>query len=136
MASGENPRTPVTEVPPEVLRRAIGASAIGNAVEWFDYGAYAYMTTHIAASLFPEGESAAFCPLVGFAISFLLRPIGGIFWGPLGDKVGRKRVLAMTIILMAAATLCVGLIPSYEQIGILAPVLLYLLRMLQGFSAG
>jgi MFS family permease len=136
MASGDTANPAVKDVPPHILRRAIGASAIGNAVEWFDYGVYAYMTTHIAASLFPEGENAVFFTLVGFAISFLIRPIGGLFWGPLGDKIGRKRVLAMTIILMAAATLCVGLIPSYQQIGIMAPVLLYLLRMIQGFSAG
>ncbi len=123
-------------VPPDVLHRAIGASAIGNAVEWFDYGVYAYLTTHIAASLFPEGENGVFYTLVGFAISFLIRPIGGLFWGPLGDKIGRKRVLAMTIILMAGSTLAVGLIPSYATIGIWAPILLYALRMIQGFSAG
>ena len=128
--------TTTEEVEPSVLHRAIGASAIGNAVEWFDYGVYAYMTTHIASSLFPEGDDAVFFTLVGFAISFLIRPIGGLFWGPLGDKIGRKRVLAMTIILMAGSTLCVGLIPSYDTIGWAAPVLLYLLRMIQGFSAG
>ncbi|WP_084436135.1 MFS transporter [Aldersonia kunmingensis] len=124
------------EVPPSVLRRAIGASAIGNAVEWFDYGVYAYLTTHIAASLFPEGGNGVFYTLLGFALSFLIRPIGGLFWGPLGDKIGRKRVLAMTIILMASATLAVGVIPSYATIGIWAPVLLYACRILQGFSAG
>ena len=121
---------------PNVLHRAIGASAIGNAVEWFDYGVYAYLTTHIAASLFPEGSNGVLYTLVGFAISFLIRPIGGLFWGPLGDKIGRKRVLAMTIILMASSTAFIGLIPSYESIGIWAPVLLYASRIMQGFSAG
>lgn len=124
------------EVSPSVLRRAIGASAIGNAVEWFDYGVYAYMTVHIAAALFPEGDDAVFFTLVGFAVSFLIRPVGAMVWGPLGDKIGRKRVLATTILLMAGATLAVGLIPSYETIGIAAPVLLYLMRVVQGFSAG
>ncbi|WP_246136532.1 MFS transporter [Leekyejoonella antrihumi] len=119
-----------------VLRRAIGAAAMGNAVEWFDYGAYAYLTTHIAKSLFPSGSDAVFFTLVGFAISFLIRPIGGLFWGPLGDRIGRKRVLAMTIILMASSTVLVGCIPSYASIGIWAPVILYLLRIIQGFSAG
>lgn len=119
-----------------VLHRAIGASAIGNAVEWFDYGVYAYLTTHIAASLFPQGDDGVFYALIGFAISFLVRPIGGLFWGPLGDKIGRKRVLAMTIILMASCTLAVGLIPSYATIGVWAPVLLYTCRVIQGFSAG
>ncbi len=124
------------DVSPGILRRAIGAAAIGNAVEWFDYGVYAYLTTHIAASLFPEGSNGVFYTLVGFAISFLVRPIGGLFWGPLGDKIGRKRVLAMTIILMASSTLVIGLIPSYASIGIWAPIILYASRMVQGFSAG
>lgn len=125
------------EAPPAVLRRAIGASAIGNAVEWFDYGIYAYGTTYIAHALFPENSTnAVLFTLVGFALSFLIRPLGGIFWGPLGDKIGRKRVLAMTIILMAASTFCVGLLPSYASIGIAAPILLYLLRIIQGFSTG
>ncbi len=128
--------TKPNDVSPGILRRAIGASAIGNAVEWFDYGVYAYLTTHIAASLFPEGSNGVFYTLVGFAISFLIRPIGGLFWGPLGDRIGRKRVLAMTIMLMASSTLVIGLIPSYASIGIWAPIILYASRMLQGFSAG
>lgn len=128
--------TKPNDVSPGILRRAIGASAIGNAVEWFDYGVYAYLTTHIAASLFPEGSNGVFYTLVGFAISFLIRPIGGLFWGPLGDRIGRKRVLAMTIIMMASSTLVIGLIPSYASIGIWAPIILYASRMVQGFSAG
>ena len=125
------------EIDPSLLRRAIGASAIGNAVEWFDYGIYAYGTAYIAAALFPEhATNAMIFTLGGFAVSFLMRPLGGLVWGPLGDKVGRKAVLATTIILMAGATVLVGLIPSYTSIGIWAPVLLYLLRMVQGFSAG
>lgn len=124
------------EVPPNVLRKAIGASAIGNATEWFDYGVYTYMTVHISKSLFPDGDSGLLYTLLGFALSFLVRPIGGFFWGPLGDRIGRKRVMAMTIILMASCTLLVGLIPSWNTIGIGAPIILYLLRMIQGFSAG
>ncbi|MFC6010722.1 MFS transporter [Nocardia lasii] len=120
-----------------VLHRAIGASAIGNAVEWFDYGVYAYLATYIAKSLFPgDGESGIVYTLLGFAVSFLIRPVGGMIWGPLGDRIGRKRVLAMTIILMAASTMAVGLIPSFDAIGIAAPILLYALRMIQGLSAG
>lgn len=124
------------EADPKTVRRAVTASAIGNAVEWFDYGVYAYGATVIALVLFPEGENALFFVLVGFAVSFLVRPLGGMFWGPLGDKIGRKRVLAMTILLMAGATFCIGLLPSYASIGIAAPVLLYLLRVIQGFSTG
>lgn len=124
-------------VPTSLLRRAVGASAIGNAVEWFDYGIYAYGVTYIAAALFPgDSDNAVAFTLLGFALSFLIRPLGGIFWGPLGDRIGRKRVLAATIILMAGATFLVGLIPSYATIGIWAPVILYTLRMVQGFSTG
>ena len=123
--------------PAPVLRRAIAASALGNATEWFDYGIYAYGVAYISAALFPgEAGEATLFALATFAISFLVRPLGGLFWGPLGDRYGRKTVLALTIILMSAATVCVGLIPSYASIGFWAPALLVLLRMLQGFSTG
>jgi len=123
--------------PPGVLRRAISASAIGNATEWFDYGIYAYGVSYIAAALFPgEAAEATLFALATFAISFLVRPLGGLFWGPLGDRYGRKAVLGITIVLMAAATVGVGLIPSYAAIGFWAPLLLVLLRMIQGFSTG
>ncbi len=119
------------------LRRAIAASAIGNATEWFDYGIYAYGVTYISTALFPGdvGEATLFA-LATFAISFLVRPLGGLFWGSLGDRFGRKSVLALTILLMSGATLCVGLIPSYDNIGFWAPLLLIVLRMVQGFSTG
>jgi MFS transporter, MHS family, proline/betaine transporter len=119
------------------LRRAIGASAMGNATEWFDYGIYAYGVTYISAALFPGNtEEAVLFALATFAISFLVRPLGGLFWGPLGDRMGRKSVLALTILMMSGATVCVGLIPDYTTIGFWAPTLLILLRMVQGFSTG
>src|SRR3546814_7300530 len=122
---------------PSPLHRAVAASALGNAVEWFDYGIYAYGVTYISAALFPgDTEEAILFALATFAISFLVRPLGGLFWGPLGDRIGRKSVLAMTILLMAGATFAVGLIPSYDSIGFWAPALLIILRMLQGFSTG
>jgi len=125
------------EVPPETLRRAIAASAIGNATEWFDYGIYAYGVTYIAANLFPgDTDDATLFALATFAISFLVRPLGGLVWGPLGDRLGRKQVLAMTIIMMSGATLAVGLLPTYDAIGFWAPTLLIILRMIQGFSTG
>jgi len=130
--------TPASQqAPPGLLRRAIAASAIGNATEWFDYGIYAYGVTYIAAALFPgDTKQATLFALATFAISFLVRPLGGLFWGPMGDRLGRKSVLALTILLMAGATFCVGLIPSYDSIGFWAPVLLITLRMVQGFSTG
>ncbi|MBO0880871.1 MAG: MFS transporter [Mycobacterium sp.] len=125
------------EPSPDVLRRAVAASAIGNATEWFDYGIYAYGVGYISTAIFPgETESATLLALMTFAVSFLVRPLGGLVWGPLGDRVGRKQVLATTIILIAGATLCVGLVPSYATIGFWAPALMVLLRMIQGFSAG
>jgi MFS transporter, MHS family, proline/betaine transporter len=138
MSSSATGQTAATaDAPPGVLRRAIGASAIGNATEWFDYGIYAYGVSYISVALFPGStEEATLFALATFAISFLIRPLGGLFWGPLGDRLGRKSVLAMTILLMAGATLCVGLIPSYDSIGFWAPALLIVLRMIQGFSTG
>ncbi|WP_334181806.1 MFS transporter [Novosphingobium sp.] len=122
---------------PTVLHRAIAASAIGNATEWFDYGIYAYGVTYISAALFPgETAEATLFALATFAISFLIRPLGGFFWGPLGDRYGRKAVLGVTIVMMAGATVLVGLIPSYAAIGMWAPALLVILRMVQGFSTG
>lgn len=137
MASTEpNDETGQTEeVPKSVLRRAVAASAMGNATEWFDYGVYAYVATEIGANFFP-GEHESLGALLGFAVSFVLRPLGGIVWGPLGDKLGRSTILATTILLMSSATFCVGLIPSYDTIGIWAPIILILLRMIQGFSTG
>lgn len=124
-------------VPPAILRRAVAASAIGNATEWFDYGIYAYGVTYISKALFPGSASqATLFALATFSISFLVRPLGGLFWGPMGDRLGRKAVLALTILMMAGATFCVGLIPSYASIGFWAPVLLIVLRMIQGFSTG
>lgn len=129
--------TPTASDSRPALRRAIAASAMGNATEWFDYGIYAYGVTYISSALFPgETDEAVLFALATFAISFLVRPLGGLFWGPLGDRLGRKSVLAFTILLMSAATLCVGLIPDHATIGFWAPALLILLRMVQGFSTG
>jgi MFS family permease len=131
------PHDTAHETSPTTLKRAVAASALGNATEWFDYGIYAYGLTYISAALFPGSTAeATLFALATFAISFLVRPLGGLFWGPLGDRLGRKHVLALTILLMSAATLAVGLLPSYESIGWWAPALLIVLRMIQGFSTG
>lgn len=133
----DNPAVASEEASPALLRRAIAASAIGNATEWFDYGVYAYGVTYISAALFPGSTTqATLFALATFAISFLVRPLGGLFWGPLGDRLGRKTVLAWTIIIMSVATLGIGLLPTYASIGWAAPVLLIILRMVQGFSSG
>ena len=81
--------TSTDEVPPDVLRKAVAASAIGNATEWFDYGIYAYGVTYISAAIFPgDTASATLLALMTFAVSFLVRPLGGLVWGPLGDRIG------------------------------------------------
>lgn len=128
----------VKEPDAKTLRRAISASAIGNMTEWFDYGVYAYTAVYIGDAFFPsENETASTLgSLLVFAVSFLIRPLGGMVWGPLGDRLGRRKVLATTILLMAAATFCVGILPGYVTIGILAPIGLIVLRMIQGFSTG
>ncbi|WP_082393224.1 MFS transporter [Nocardia arizonensis] len=118
-----------------VLRRSIAASAMGNATEWFDYGVYAATATYLTDAFFP-GELGTLGTMLGFAVSFVLRPLGGMVWGPLGDRIGRKAVLATTILLMAAATGAIGILPTHSVIGVAAPILLILLRVVQGFSTG
>ncbi|MGH3384224.1 MAG: MFS transporter [Nocardioidaceae bacterium] len=128
---------PEQEVSKGTLRRAITASAVGNATEWFDYGVYAFAIVYIEQAFFPgDSGNGAFYALLVFAVSFLVRPLGGLVWGPLGDRIGRRRVLAYTIVMMAGATFCVGLLPGYDTIGIWAPAILILLRLVQGFSTG
>jgi MHS family proline/betaine transporter-like MFS transporter len=109
------PALPHITVDKKTLKRAITASAMGNATEWFDYGVYAYATVYIANNFFPsENETTqTLSALLVFAVSFLIRPLGGLVWGPLGDRLGRQRVLAATILLMASATFLVGLLPTY-----------------------
>lgn len=116
------------------LHKAIGASAMGNFTEWFDYGVYASTAVYIGNALFPHNGTIG--TLLGFAVSFILRPLGGFVWGPLGDKIGRKAVLATTILLMAGATAAIAFLPTYAVAGWLGAVLLIVLRMVQGFSTG
>ncbi|MCV7149905.1 MFS transporter [Mycolicibacterium pyrenivorans] len=137
MSRPDEPAATQEEPSPAVLKKAIAASAIGNATEWFDYGLYAYGVTYISAAIFPgDTAEATLFALTTFAVSFLVRPLGGFVWGPLGDRLGRRQILAITIVLMATATFCVGLVPSYDSIGFWAPVLMVFLRMVQGFSTG
>jgi len=120
------------------VKRAVKATMLGNAMEWFDFGVYAYLATTIGKVFFPDASGSAqlLSTFAIFAAAFIVRPLGGLFFGPLGDRIGRKKVLDTTIILMAGSTFAIGLIPSYESIGIAAPILLVLLRLLQGFSTG
>jgi MFS transporter, MHS family, proline/betaine transporter len=126
----------VTE--PKTIRRAIGAAAIGNITEWYDFGVYAYFEPTIRRVFF-SGLSVAVGTIATFglfAVAFLIRPLGGLFFGPLADRIGRNRVLAMTMVLMALGTFAIGCIPSESRIGVLAPILLLVARLIQGFSTG
>ncbi|AYY57596.1 glycine betaine/L-proline transporter ProP [Burkholderia multivorans] len=128
----------ITIVDRAVLKRAVGAMAFGNAMEWFDFGVYSYIAVTLGKVFFPSSSpSAQLLATFGtFAAAFIVRPLGGMVFGPLGDRIGRQRVLAMTMIMMAVGTFAIGLIPSYASIGIMAPVLLLIARLVQGFSTG
>ncbi|MFZ3572997.1 glycine betaine/L-proline transporter ProP [Streptomyces sp. BH097] len=121
-----------------LLKRAVGASALGNCMEWFDFGVYSYLAATIGKVFFPGASPGAqlISSFATFAAAFVVRPLGGLVFGPLGDRIGRQKVLATTMIMMAAGTFSIGLIPSYETIGMAAPVLLLIARMVQGFSTG
>ena len=120
-----------------VLRKVTGSSFLGNFNERFDYASYSYLATVIAMVFFPaEDRAVAVMSTFGvFALSFLVRPIGAIFWGNMGDKKGRKWALSVSILLMSGATFLIGCLPGYAVIGVGAPLLLLLLRMVQSFSA-
>jgi len=128
-----------TEVDEPTVRKAVGAAAMGNLVEWFDYGIYSYVVAYITLNLIPGGDTenaGPFFALAIFAVAYLVRPFGGIILGPLGDRIGRKKVLALTIVVMSSASFLIGLLPTYAMIGIAAPVMLILLRVVQGFATG
>lgn len=126
----------VTE--PGIIRRAIGAAAIGNVTEWYDFGVYAYFEPTIKDVFFSGlNDAAGTIATFGlFAVAFLVRPFGGMFFGPLADRIGRNKVLAITMVLMALGTFAIGCIPSRSAIGFMAPVLLLVARLVQGFSTG
>ncbi|RYM00481.1 MFS transporter [Sporolactobacillus sp. THM7-7] len=128
----------VTIVNAKAARKAVAATGVGNAMEWFDFGIYSYLAVTIGKVFFPQmsGPAQLVYSFATFAVAFLVRPIGGVFFGMLGDRLGRKRILAVTLVMMALATLSIGLIPSYESIGVTASILLLAARLVQGFSTG
>src|SRR5699024_6709670 len=128
----------VTVVDRDVAKKAVFATAMGNAMEWFDFGIYSYLVATLSKIFFAgvADEYQLFLGFGTFIAAFLVRPIGGAFFRRLGDNLGRKKILAITIIMMAIGTLLIGLLPGYESIGITAPILLLVARFIQGFSTG
>jgi MHS family proline/betaine transporter-like MFS transporter len=123
--------------PQSALRTAL-AGLIGNVLEWFDFAVYGYFASDIGHQFFPQNSAAAQQLLTYgvFALGFFARPVGSLVLGSVGDRIGRRALLTLSIALMGGATLILGLLPTYEQIGVAAPVLLMLMRVTQGFSLG
>ena len=120
-------------------RRVAFATIIGTTVEWYDFFIYATAAGLVFAQLFFEPAGASIALLLSFAsvgISFLFRPLGAFLAGHYGDKLGRRAMLVLTLILMGAATTLIGFLPTYATAGAIAPIMLLLLRILQGISAG
>jgi MHS family proline/betaine transporter-like MFS transporter len=118
--------------------RQIAAGTIGNVLEWYDFAVYGYLATFIAANFFPTEDAVAglLATFAVFAVGFLMRPLGGILIGHIGDRYGRKPALLVSVCGMAVPTVLIGLLPSYDTIGVAAPVLLVILRIVQGLSVG
>jgi MHS family proline/betaine transporter-like MFS transporter len=118
--------------------RATAAVAIGNVLEWYDFVVYGYFAAYLAQHFFPAGDQTAslLAAFAAFGVGFIFRPLGAFVIGAIGDRKGRKTALVLTIMLMAAATVLIGLLPSYATIGIAAPIALVAARLVQGFSIG
>lgn len=129
---------PPTTAPPKTMRRAVLAGVVGNYTEQYEFGVYAAMTPVLAQVFFPAGNEliGQLSVFAGLAIGFLVRPLGGFIFGRLGDRVGRKQILSLTIILMGFLTALIGILPTYAAVGFLAPILLLTLRLGQGLAAG
>lgn len=130
--------TDIPIVPKSEMRRVVTASALGNAVEWFDFGVYGFLAVTLGNIFFPNASPSIqlIASLATFSVPFLFRPLGGLIFGYLGDKYGRKSILSFTIIMMSISTFAIGLIPSYATIGIAAPLLLLAAKIIQGISVG
>lgn len=127
-----------TRTAPVPLRRVIAAAGIGNFVEWFDFSLYGFLAPVLAAQFFPNSDPAAslLATFAVFGLAFFVRPLGALYFGRMGDRIGRRTTLSVIVLLMSGATALIGLLPTYATIGVFAPVLLLLLRLVQGFSAG
>lgn len=119
-------------------RKVVLSGMLGNGLEWYDYALYGHMSIVFSQLFFPEGDASRnlILTLLIFASGFISRPLGAVIFGRIGDKYGRKKALTLSMIMMAVPTGCIGLLPSYAAIGIAAPILLTLIRIVQGISLG
>lgn len=130
---------PGTTVPGARVRTALLASLVGTTIEWYDFFLYATAASLVfGRTFFPDASSlvGTLLAFATFAVGFVVRPIGGVVFGHVGDRIGRKRTLALTMLLMGGATALMGVLPTAAQLGVAAPLLLLLLRMVQGFALG
>ena len=118
--------------------KAIFGGSVGNLVEWYDWYAYSAFALYFSASFFPEGnKTAQLLNTAGiFALGFLMRPIGGWLFGRIADKVGRKQSMTLSVLLMSFGSMLIAFIPTYQSVGIIAPIMLLIARLLQGLSVG
>jgi MHS family proline/betaine transporter-like MFS transporter len=130
--------TSTSPAPRQSAARTALAGLIGNVLEWFDFTVYGFFVTTIGQQFFPQANPTAqkLYAFVGFAVGFLARPFGSIVLGLIGDRIGRRALLTVSIAMMGGSTLLLGLLPTYAQIGVTAPILLVVLRLLQGLSLG
>ncbi|MCG5072675.1 MFS transporter [Paraburkholderia tagetis] len=139
-ASHADARTSVHALDPRALRRIVMASVAGNALEWYDFFLYSTAAALVFGELFfPRGTDpliGTLAAFAGFAVGFAARPFGGVLFGHIGDRYGRKGALVWTLSLMGGATFLIGLLPTYGQVGLWAPALLVLLRVVQGIASG
>ncbi|PZF58765.1 MFS transporter [Curtobacterium sp. MCSS17_008] len=128
----------VTVVDRSMMRRAVSGMVVGNTMEWYDVGVYGYLAVTMGKVFLPTAEPSVqiLFSLGVFAATYVARPLGGIVFGRLGDRLGRQKVLATTLILMASSTFLIGVLPTWATIGALAPIVLVVLKLAQGFSTG
>ena len=130
--------SPVEQQKLREAKKATAAAAFGTFLEYYDFSVYGYCAARISKEFFPSDNPTVslLSTLAVFGLAFIVRPLGGLFFGHIGDRYGRKFSLVATVVLIGVACTAIGCLPTYDQIGIAAPIMLILCRILQGFSAG